>query len=160
MFAYNDAALGSYREYGVDEVEAIDGDEDDECADRNGRTYPLEEALGITDHPNGTLDWVPVIKASLDEPDHQGEAWKAITAMATREAPPPIINVHPSPVTVHPPQVNVTSTDMTPVLAEIRGLSEQIANTPPPVVNVTAPKAGRKTIQRDADGRITGLVEE
>jgi phage portal protein BeeE len=61
MFAYNDAALGSYREYGVDRVEAIDGDEDTECADRNGRTYPLEEALGIADHPNGTLDWVPVI---------------------------------------------------------------------------------------------------
>jgi hypothetical protein len=61
MFAYNDAALGSYREYGVDRVEAIDGDEDTECADRNGRTYPLEEALGITDHPNGTLDWVPVV---------------------------------------------------------------------------------------------------
>jgi hypothetical protein len=61
MFAYNDSALGSYREYGVDRVEAIDGDDDTECADRNGRTFPLEEALGIADHPNGTLDWVPVV---------------------------------------------------------------------------------------------------
>ena len=61
MLAYNDAALGSFREFGVDRVEAIDGDEDEECAARNGQVYPLEEALGITDHPNGTLDWLPVL---------------------------------------------------------------------------------------------------
>jgi SPP1 gp7 family putative phage head morphogenesis protein len=59
--AYNDAALSSYREYGVDEVEAIDGDDDPECAERDGKRYPLAEALSITDHPNGTLDWVPVV---------------------------------------------------------------------------------------------------
>lgn len=61
MFAYNAAALDSYGEMGVTEVEAIDGDEDDECADRNGRTFTLEEAEAIEDHPNGTLDWAPVI---------------------------------------------------------------------------------------------------
>ena len=27
---------------------------------RNGNIYSIEEASGITDHPNGTLDWVPV----------------------------------------------------------------------------------------------------
>jgi hypothetical protein len=59
--AYNEAALRSYGEFGVDQVEAIDGDEDPECAERNGQVYPLTEALGITDHPNGTLDWAPVI---------------------------------------------------------------------------------------------------
>ena len=58
---YNDAALHSYRQLDVTEVEAIDGDEDAECAERNGKRFPLEEALGITDHPNGTLDWIPVI---------------------------------------------------------------------------------------------------
>jgi hypothetical protein len=41
-------------------VTAIDGDEDDECASRDGQTYDLAEALDISDHPNGTLDWVPV----------------------------------------------------------------------------------------------------
>ena len=61
MFAYNDAALTSYREYGVERVEAIDGDEDEECASRNGQTYTLDESLAITDHPNGTLDWLPVL---------------------------------------------------------------------------------------------------
>jgi hypothetical protein len=61
MFAYNDAALGSYQQYGVTEVQAIDGDEDDECASRDGKTYPVLDAYDIQDHPNGTLDWVPVI---------------------------------------------------------------------------------------------------
>ena len=61
MFAYNAAALDSYGAMGVTEVEAIDGDEDDECAERNGRVFTLEEAEGIEDHPNGTLDWAPVI---------------------------------------------------------------------------------------------------
>jgi len=63
MLAYNDAALSSYREFDVTHVEAIDGDEDDECRDRNGREFTLDEASGIEDHPNGTLDWAPVIKA-------------------------------------------------------------------------------------------------
>lgn len=57
---YNEAALVSFKEYGVDKVEAIDGDEDDECRDRNGQVFSLEEALQIEDHPNGTLDWSPV----------------------------------------------------------------------------------------------------
>jgi SPP1 gp7 family putative phage head morphogenesis protein len=61
MFVYNDAALGSYRQLGVQEVEAIDGDADPECAARNGLVLPIGEARGITDHPNGTLDWIPVV---------------------------------------------------------------------------------------------------
>jgi hypothetical protein len=61
MFAYNDAALTSYQGFGVKDVEAIDGDEDEECASRDGRTFPVDDAYAITDHPNGTLDWVPVL---------------------------------------------------------------------------------------------------
>ena len=57
---YNEAAIESYREYGVERVEAIDGDEDEACAQRNGQVYTVDEALEITDHPNGTLDWSPV----------------------------------------------------------------------------------------------------
>lgn len=60
MFAYNTAALESYREYGVEMVEAVDGDEDEECAARVAHgPYTLAEAMDIEDHPNGTLDWVP-----------------------------------------------------------------------------------------------------
>jgi len=61
MFAYNAAAIDSYGAMGVERVEAIDGDDDPECAERNGQTFTLEEAAAIEDHPNGTLDWVPVL---------------------------------------------------------------------------------------------------
>lgn len=61
QFAYNAAALDSYGAMGVTKVTAIDGDDDEECAQRNGQTFSLEEAEGIEDHPNGTLDWAPVL---------------------------------------------------------------------------------------------------
>lgn len=61
MDAYNGAAIASYKDAGIREVQAIDGDKDEVCAARNGRTFPVDEAYDIEDHPNGTLDWVPVI---------------------------------------------------------------------------------------------------
>lgn len=62
MFAYNASALGSYDELGVEMVEPIDGDEDQECQDRLARgAVTLDEAEADEDHPNGTLDWVPVL---------------------------------------------------------------------------------------------------
>lgn len=59
--ALNHAALESYREYGVSKVRAIDGDDDEECAARDGKEFDLDDALDISDHPNGTLDWVPIV---------------------------------------------------------------------------------------------------
>lgn len=59
--SYNRAALDGYKEFDVREVQAIDGDDDPECAERDGQTYAVEDALAIEDHPNGTLDWAPVI---------------------------------------------------------------------------------------------------
>jgi hypothetical protein len=59
--SYNRAALNGYREFNVRQVTAIDGDTDAECAARNGSTFSLDDAYGIADHPNGTLDWVPVV---------------------------------------------------------------------------------------------------
>jgi hypothetical protein len=61
MDAYNASALGAYGDFGVTQVQAIDGDGDEECADRDGQTFDIEEADSIEDHPNGTLDWVPVL---------------------------------------------------------------------------------------------------
>ena len=58
---YNDAALRSYGALEVREVQAIDGDTDAECAARNGKVFPIDEAMGISDHPNGVLDWIPVV---------------------------------------------------------------------------------------------------
>lgn len=60
MFSYNEAALSTYQEIGVQQVVADDGDEDEECAERHGQVFSVSEADGIVDHPNGTLDWLPV----------------------------------------------------------------------------------------------------
>jgi HK97 family phage portal protein len=65
MNAYNDAALRSYQEYDVTRVQALDGDTDADCAARNGREYSVDDAYGIADHPNGTLDWVPVVSRAV-----------------------------------------------------------------------------------------------
>lgn len=89
MDAYNGAALSSYADAGATEVEAIDGDGDPECAERDGRTFSVLEADSIEDHPNGTLDWVPVIpelpegKAVAQAPvvvniPRQGQATKTV----------------------------------------------------------------------------------
>jgi len=61
MDAYNASALYSYADAGIGMVQAIDGDGDEECAARNGRVFSVDEADSIEDHPNGTLDWVPVL---------------------------------------------------------------------------------------------------
>lgn len=55
--------LASYRELGVERVRMIDGDEDEECAARDGREVTLDEAEEemLKEHPNGTLDFVPVV---------------------------------------------------------------------------------------------------
>ncbi len=59
--SYNRAALGGYREFQVKRVLAYDGDNDPDCAARNGREFDIDDAFAIADHPNGTLDWAPVI---------------------------------------------------------------------------------------------------
>jgi len=59
--SYNRAALSGYDRFGIAEVIAFDGDKDAACAARNGVTFSLDDAQNITDHPNGTLDWAPVV---------------------------------------------------------------------------------------------------
>jgi SPP1 gp7 family putative phage head morphogenesis protein len=136
MFAYNEAALSSYREFGVSEVTALDGDKDDECAARNGQTFSVDEAFGIADHPNGTLDWAPVVKAD------------PIKAMAVHVAPAPRMNTDEDMVTAmkatlrslaEPPVVHVDAPDMGPVMAAMRTIVDTISalsERPAPVVNV------------------------
>jgi hypothetical protein len=70
MNAWNASAIASYADEGVTLVEAEDGDEDEECRERQTRDngygpgiYTLEEAMAEEDHPNGTLSWSPVISA-------------------------------------------------------------------------------------------------
>lgn len=62
-YAYNEAAINSYRSLEVERVQVIDGDDDAICAPVNGATWTLDEAesnpLG---HPNCTRDFVPVVQ--------------------------------------------------------------------------------------------------
>lgn len=139
MFAYNDAALTSYGEFGVTEVLAYDGDQDEECAARDGQTFSLEESLSIEDHPNGTLDWAPVVaRAYLDPVKAEPTQHLRIDVGEPPivNVPAPIVNVE-APAPTPAPIVNV---DMGPVAAAIeRAMTRQ-------------PK-----IVRDAEGRIVGL---
>jgi len=174
MFAYNDAALGSYGEFGVAEVEAVDGDKDEECAARNGRTFSLADAAGIEDHPNGTLDWVPIVgRAYLEEPRKAEPMVDAFTAtIRAMQAPPtvnipaPIVNIEATPAPVvnvaapapsPAPVVNVPAAaapivniDMAPVAAMIAELKQAFLAPRTPLI---------KTVIRDKDGRIEQVVE-
>lgn len=178
--AYNEAAIRSYEEYGVEQVEAIDGDEDAECTERNGRIFDIAEALGITDHPNGTLDWAPVIigKALIsvvdpgpDEPPPPNlgdEAIKAVIELATRQGMEPPASddaiagftaamrtlASPPVVNYHPPDIHVDAPivkmDLAVLRDELAGIKATIANTPTLL---------RKEPIRDARGKIVRLID-
>jgi hypothetical protein len=57
--AINAANLLTMEASGVEQAQAIDGADDPECSKRNGRLYPIRDALNVRDHPNGTLAWRP-----------------------------------------------------------------------------------------------------
>ena len=95
MLAYNDAALTSYKEFDVRQVQAIDGDDDATCAGRNGQVFDVDEAYGISDHPNGTLDWVPYFGKAHEF------TWKPALEVPQRTEPV-VVNVSP-PVMPRPP---------------------------------------------------------
>ena len=73
MRTQNQTTTGFYKEQGFAYVQAddVDGDPDDNyidpgdpygrtCAERHGQVYTLEDAQNIDDHPNGTLNWIPM----------------------------------------------------------------------------------------------------
>jgi phage portal protein BeeE len=170
MDAYNGAALGTYTDVGLTEVQAIDGDGDEECAARDGEVFSIEEADGIEDHPNGTLDWVPVLAEpegkALSESQLRGlelvesmtrEAGKAderlaamVTSMNTRaeaESKRPII--------VGAPVVNIPPT--------VVNVEAPIVHLPAPIVNIPpAPlqRLVRTIVEHDENGEPVGSRQE
>jgi HK97 family phage portal protein len=73
MRTQNQSSIGYYQTQGYMYVQAddVDGDADDTyvdpgdpfgrtCAERHGQIYQLEDAHNIDDHPNGTLNWMPM----------------------------------------------------------------------------------------------------
>jgi hypothetical protein len=121
--SYNRAALDGYKEFNVSEVLAYDGDFDDVCAERNGQTFTVDEALAIEDHPNGTLDWAPVI----DKAFHDERVMKAMVDLAGNMRP----IIHANGVEV---PVTIDSTEWTEA---IRDLEATMKAQPAPVVNVS-----------------------
>lgn len=116
----NQASLSSYKELGSEMVIAVDGDDDPECAARNGQTFTLEEAQQETyrEHPNGTLTWRPVTLADAP-PD------PAFKPAAVPKAPPPQTvpkpqAVRPLPPSRHPREVH----------KDLTGLSEPRRSNP------------------------------
>jgi hypothetical protein len=125
--SYNRAALGGYKEFNVRQVQAIDGDKDAECATRNGQTFSIDDAYGIADHPNGTLDWVPVVG---DKAAHLPDEDDAVRA--------PDIHFHlPDSFKMEPPVVNITTPEQA---APVVNVTATAAEQPAPVVNVHVPE--------------------
>lgn len=182
MFVQNAAAIETYRDYGVTMVRAIDGGDPDEepgmdgltCAERNGRVYPLSEAMSILDHPNGTLDWAPVAESML--PEAAPAAMKAEVSMpAITVQPQIVVNVpeQPAPVVhvaapeVHvaappAPVVNVTSPDVNVVVPEQKAVEVMnvrvVESVPIDVATMPAPPPRRTTqvVVRGPDGKVVG----
>lgn len=171
-YAYNAAAIETYREYDVQLVEAIDGDEDQQCVDRQALDsgygpgiYTIDDAAGIEDHPNGTLDWVPffeagkaVLPASVREvataapPAPPAFDWSPMfAAMATKASPevhvhvPETVNL-PSDVNIPAPQVTV-NVDTESFAVALRELKYELG------------RPRNKEVLRDANGRIVGMKE-
>lgn len=58
----NHGAIASYREAGVERVQVLDGDGDEECAAADGQTWTLDEAMdNPTAHPNCTRAFSPIV---------------------------------------------------------------------------------------------------
>jgi hypothetical protein len=143
--AYNEAALGSYGEFGVEQVEAIDGDEDEVCAERNGQVFSIDEAMSIEDHPNGTLDWAPVIEP-VAKADPVIELAHAMKAYWDRPLP------EPAPIYITTPEV-VLPEMPTPMVTFEKGAIEMKA--PEVVVNLPEQKLTRKVLTHEKDGSTT-----
>lgn len=142
--AYNRSNLLGYQALGVREVEATDGDLDEECRDRDGRTFSIEEAMTIRDHPNGTLDWIPLEplgnKADPDVP--------TMPFYQVLETTPPTINVSSPNINIEQPAVNVNAEP-----------AQVIFQPGAFVIEMPPQRAVRKIVERDKDNRVTGITE-
>lgn len=61
--AYNQGGVLACREAGVEKVEVVDGDEDEDCASVNGEIWSLDKAAdNPIAHPNCTRTFIPVVE--------------------------------------------------------------------------------------------------
>ena len=149
MGAYNSAALGSYGEFGIDMVEPLDGDQDEECVARLARgPVTLEEAEADEDHPNGTLDWVPYFPEETQKAVRDEDTISGLKAAIRSLAEPPVFNM-PAPIVniaaaeapiVHVAAPNVTM-DGAEFAAAIRELKAELSR--PSIREVIRDEHGR-----------------
>jgi phage portal protein BeeE len=150
--AYNRAAVLGYKELGVEEFLAYDGDEDLPCQQRNGQTFSAEQALEQEEleHPNGTLTFSPVVDKAWHDPAHD-LAMKALDlAMVKATVPEPDIHIHNDVRVPDAPPVIVNTGEVHVAPAAVHVAPTQVD------VHVTG---GRKTVKRDDAGRITEIEE-
>jgi phage portal protein BeeE len=189
MWSYNTAALESYRAHDVEYVEALDGDGDEACAARNGNIFTLAEAAIETEaeHPNGTLDWSPVVGYEVVEKGadvQEADVRRIVAEMVGKAGELPAATIV-TPIHVHPQFAMTMPEQPAPVVVNQVTVPEQAApqvtvNVPEqkaeaPVVNVTVPeqKAAmvqdirivsqptvRNTVLRDRAGQMIGTIEE
>lgn len=157
MLAYNEAALGTYRNLDVEYVEALDGDQDDICVARVARNpWPIGDAQGEQDHPNGTLDWAPILrsegKAAIERTEAlvaESESRVLAEVSGLRERlrekdRPTHIEVHPAPAPVVTIAEGAVQYHGGPITVEAPEPAQFTVNLPEqeaPVVNMTLPEA-------------------
>jgi hypothetical protein len=112
--------------------------------------------------------------AALLGPDPLEERMRRLEALATREQPPPHIEVHPAHIDVHPPSVHVTLPEQGAPHVEVH--PPEVSFQPPdvrvdvqpadvrvePHIEVHQPPPGprTRTIKRDGKGDITEIRDE
>jgi len=171
MDAYNGAALSSYDDAGITIVQAIDGDGDEECAARDGQEFSVEEADSIEDHPNGTLDWVPVLgKAETGSPSFSNEkspaylaALKAAIEYGDRVQPTPIVKINAPPAMIVPaPEVRVEAAPAPNVTIDTTAFAEALKAQDARFIELQAAilRPRKQNVVRKADGTIDYVISE
>jgi hypothetical protein len=89
------------------------------CASRNGQEFDLEDAFAIEDHPNGTLDWSPVVDGGKSYSPQAINVEVGSPVINFHQAETKVVNELPEPVVyvtndIHEPIVNVTNEVVTP----------------------------------------------
>lgn len=184
MTAFNTGNLVGYTEFDVEQVEAVDGDDDEPCRKRNGQIISIADVLADVDgdwdeHPNGTLDFIPITKSARTEEltdmtkDELFAALKeaGIGSGASRAD----VSYRPDfpmpPITVRPPAVVVPPMDLGPIQETLKAVSDVLAQQAEMLTSLAASNAATqaelaelkkprvKTVHRDERGQIIEIKE-
>ena len=138
--AQNAATIDSFSELGIEQVQALDGDDDDLCNGRDGKVVDMataEEWMN-TEHPNGTLDFAPVVGAGKADTVVPSQRYGEPTMVLS-----PTINMPAPHVDVHVPEIKVPDIKVPDiVMPDFPAFPEMPAfpDIPAPVVHVSPPE--------------------